>query len=122
MLRAPARLGRMAMLAVCVLTAAPAPAHAEPPRDAAELDRATRLFEQGSKLFLEKRFERALEVLEESFQLYPSPNSLLLIARCERDLGRLEDAAQHFAEAAAASDARVTAGEDKYKKTAESAR
>jgi hypothetical protein len=87
-----------------------------------ERKQATELFEQGGKLFLDKRYEDALAVLERSYKLYPSPNSLLLIARCERDLGRLEVAAGHFSDAASAADARVTGGEAQYQKSAESAR
>jgi tetratricopeptide (TPR) repeat protein len=87
-----------------------------------DFEEATRRFERGSQLFLERRYADALAELERSYALHPSPNSLLLIARCERDLGRFELAAEHFAKATAAAEARVSAGESQYRETVESAR
>jgi hypothetical protein len=116
--------GCAATLCFAALSAAAAPGHAQAPEQepSGQFAQATESFERGSKLFMDRRYAEALDVLRKSYSLYPSPNSLLLIARCERELGRLEDAAHHFVETASAADARVTSGESQYQPTVASAR
>jgi hypothetical protein len=59
----------------------------------------------------------ALEKLERSFALVPSPNTELLVARALRDLGRRVDAARVYAHAEAEARRRALAGEVKYGQT-----
>jgi hypothetical protein len=109
-------------LALCVAGVPPS-AHADPtdpPTDPTE--EARRLFAEGSELFLKKRYEEALDAVQRSYLLVPSPNSALIAARCLRDLGRPEEAAQRFADAATQAEARAAAGEQQYVQTAEAAR
>ena len=84
--------------------------------DAARFD-----FTEGTAHFQAKRWAEALEAFEHSFSLVASPNTKLMIARCLRELGRRPDAADAYADAAAEAHRRVTAGEGKYKQTADAA-
>jgi len=84
--------------------------------DAARFD-----FTEGTAHFQAKRWAEALEAFEHSFSLVASPNTKLMIARCLRELGRRTDAADAYADAAAEAHRRVTAGEGKYKQTADAA-
>ncbi len=59
----------------------------------------------------------ALEKLERSFALVPSPNTELLLARALRDLGRRVEAAGAFERAEAEARRRALAGELKYGQT-----
>jgi hypothetical protein len=59
----------------------------------------------------------ALEKLERSFALVPSPNTELLVARALRDLGRRVEAALTFEHAEAEARRRALAGEVKYGQT-----
>jgi hypothetical protein len=99
--------------------AAPQPSGAPEQRDGAD---AKTLFSRGAELFAQKRFAEALDVLEQSYRLLPSPNTNLLIARCLRDLGRLVEALEHFQATETEARARVAAGESKkFRDTAEAA-
>ena len=99
--------------------ATPQAAGGPEPRDGAD---AKTLFLHGGELFAQKRFAEALEALEKSYQLQPSPNSHLLIARCLRELGRLVEALEHFQVTENEARARMTAGESKkYRDTQEAA-
>ncbi len=64
----------------------------------------------------------ALEKLERSFSLVPSPNTELLVARALRDLGRRVDAVRAFEHAEAEARRRSLAGEVKYSQTELAAR
>jgi hypothetical protein len=76
---------------------------------------------KGSDLYVARRYAEALEALKGSFDLVRSPNSGLLIARCLREVGRLVEAAEMFSSVEADARRRVTEGEPKYARTAESA-
>jgi hypothetical protein len=82
---------------------------------------AKRLFAEGSALYLSARYEAALEALRSSYELVPSPNSQLVIARCLRELGRLVEAQEAFGAAEAEARRRAAEGTVKYKQTTESA-
>jgi hypothetical protein len=129
-MRERTRLPRAAALALLafmpfVLRISPAAAAAPQPSDAPEQQDgadAKTLFLRGGKLFAQQRFAEALAALEQSYQLQPSPNSNLLIARCLRDLGRLVEALEHFQATENEARARVAAGESKkYRDTQEAA-
>ena len=49
-------------------------------------------YEEGVGHYREGRFEPALRALEASHAAFASPNSMLYIARCQRELGRIGDA------------------------------
>jgi hypothetical protein len=59
---------------------------------------AEEVFLRGQKLFLEKRYEEALPLFEESYALRASPNSRLYVARCLVELGELYDAYEVYRE------------------------
>jgi hypothetical protein len=98
----------------------PGVAFAEAPPDRAVTD-AKRLFAQGSALYLKGRYLEALEALERSYTLAPSPNSQLVSARCLRELGRLVEAQDAFASAEIEARRRAAEGAPKYAQTADSA-
>lgn len=105
------------MPALLVGPAAAAPPSGAPEeRDGAD---AKALFLRGTELFAQKRLAEALDALERSYKLLPSPNSNLLIARCLRELGRLVEALEHFQATESAASARIAAGESKYRDTQE---
>ena len=116
------KLGRAA--AMCLgLALLPPPAAAQVGKPSPDqTEEARKLFAEGSDLFLKKRYQDALELVQRSYLLVPSPNSALIVARCLRDLERPEEAAERFADAAAQAEARVAAGEQQYAPTAEAAR
>jgi tetratricopeptide (TPR) repeat protein len=53
-------------------------------------------YERGVTLYREERFEDALGSFRASYELVPSPNSYLYIARSLRGLGRLDEAADAY--------------------------
>ncbi|AUX46588.1 hypothetical protein SOCE26_080940 [Sorangium cellulosum] len=85
-------LGRCA-LAVTLLATAPA-LSAEPPAraagDAQQLARAKG--HEGLKLYGADRWQEALEAFQEADRLYHAPTLVLYMARCQRKLGKLEEA------------------------------
>ena len=83
--------------------------------------KAKKLFAQGSALYLAGQYGQALELLTNSYNLVPSPNSELVIARCLRDLGRLVEAQASFASAEQEARRRAGQGAPKYAQTADSA-
>jgi hypothetical protein len=89
--------------------------------DPSALAAAKKRFAEGSTLYLAGRYAEALEVLKTSYDLVPSPNSELVIARCLRELGRLVDAQSAFADAEVEARRRVAEGSAKYEETANSA-
>jgi hypothetical protein len=98
-------------------------ARAEPPSkpSASSVEEAHYLFAQGTAHYGNRRFGEALQSFEQSYQLVPSPNSGLMVARCLRDLGRQGDAAAWYARAEADAKKRVADGDAKYAQTAEAA-
>jgi hypothetical protein len=81
-----------------------------------------REFAKGSDRLRDGAYEEALAAFVASNRALPSPNTTLLIARCLRELGRLEEAVDRFQAAAVDADARVAAGETRYQQAADSAR
>lgn len=130
-MRARPLLPRVVMLALLMLLPAglsilcerPAAGAPDPARAPEEGDEAAAraLFVRGTALFAEKRFAEALDPLEQSYRLVPSPNSNLLVARCLRELGRLVESLARFRATEAEAGARVAAGEPRYLKTQEAA-
>jgi hypothetical protein len=79
-------------------------------------------FIRGRELFVAQQYAKALPLLEKSYQLTPSPNSLLLIARCRKELGDVEIAEARFRETLAEAEKRIAAGDAQYEPTATAAR
>jgi hypothetical protein len=73
-------------------------AKAEPARAHSSTSYAEQTYFAGQRLFLEKRYEEALPLFEESFRLQRSPNSRLYIARCLAELGELLSAYETYRE------------------------
>ncbi len=89
--------------------------------DEAKMDEAKQLFTKGSDLYLAKRFAEALEALQASYKLVPSPNSGLLIARCLHALGKPVEALEMYRNVENDARRRVADGEVKYGRAAGSA-
>lgn len=78
---------------------------------------AQKTFEAGTKLYDAHRYKEALTALRASYQILPSPNSRLMIARCLRELGKNREAYIEFM--AVADEAREKG--DKYASAASAA-
>jgi hypothetical protein len=74
--------------------AQPAPA----PEAAAAAAGAEERFYEGQKLYAAGQFEEALKEIRASYAVVPSPNSHLYIARCLRQLGRVAEAYDEYAQ------------------------
>jgi hypothetical protein len=98
-------------------SACPARAQATP-----DVEDGKRDFATGSDRLRDGAYEEALAAFVASNRALPSPNTTLLIARCLRELGRLEEAVDRFQAAAVDADARVAAGESRYQQAASTAR
>ncbi|HZO15844.1 MAG TPA: CDC27 family protein [Polyangiaceae bacterium] len=92
-------------------------AHAEPTNEA----EAKTLLVDGSNLFKQERYEDALGKLERSYELVPSPNSALMIARCLVKLDRPVEAYEHFQRAEKEAGARLEE-QPRYRPTFEAAK
>lgn len=78
-----ARRARLVLTTALVfLVIATGPARAEPPQNAREL------YTLGRTHFVEKRYAEAAAALEQSIQIYPSPNSLVLLGHVDEQLGK----------------------------------
>jgi hypothetical protein len=110
---------RRALLALApvVLLAAPAPASAQNV-SAAEAGRQS--FQLGRALYDQRRWAEALDAFRTSQQVLASPNTLLYIGRCHRELGRSAEAYRTLLQAAQSAQSR-TATEPRYVPTAEAA-
>lgn len=73
-------------------------ASAEPAKSSPTTSYAERTYFEGQRLFLEKRYEEALPLFEQSYALQRSPNSRLYIARCLAELGELLSAYETYRE------------------------
>lgn len=104
-------------VALAFLLAASGDAHAAPAGGAAELEEARALMVDGNAQLHAGKAAEALDKLERSFALVPSPNTELLVARALRDLGRRVEAARRFEHAEAEARRRTLAGEVKYGQT-----
>jgi hypothetical protein len=113
------RLG-LAGASIAALTVA-APVWAQPPAPAPESE-AVKLFRDGVKLAQEGKCPEALPLLIRSFELEPSPNSDLVVARCLRDTGKPVEALARYESAAAEAQKRVAEGQTKYERTADEAK
>jgi hypothetical protein len=82
---------------------------------------ATTAFQDGKKLFEQKKFPQALEKFRQSYDLVNSPNSHIFIARCQLGMGNGKDAFRTFQAVVTEADARSKA-EPKYNQTRDSAR
>jgi hypothetical protein len=96
-------------------------ASADPAPDDAKVTQAKQFFSRGSELFVARRYSDALDALQASYKLAPSPNSGLLIARCLRALGKPVEAMDMFTTVETEARRRVAGGEAKYGRTATSA-
>lgn len=101
------------MLAVSVVPVRPAWAQSEP---------AVELYVQGRDLLSAGRPAEALPLLERSLSMLPSPNTELLIAHANRDLGKGAKAMDYYERAQASADAGVARGETRYSETSAEAR
>jgi len=84
---------------MALVTALGVSANAQKPMDDPRREDAARLFDEGMRLKESNRVQEALEKYEKSYALYPSPNTLLNIARNEQRLGRNLNAIRHYREA-----------------------
>lgn len=100
------RRARSLMLAaVCWLAAPALPATAlgaeqgaEPSKE--EADRGVKLFAKAQRLYDAAKYEDALQLFLDVDALLSSPNALLYVARCLRELGRLPEAFEAMSDAA----------------------
>ena len=97
----------------CAVILATSSAAAQP----ASGEDARALFRRGSILARDERCVEALPLLERSFALEPSPNSLLLVARCLRDLDRREEAWLRYGGTIEIAEWRIASGEFRYQAT-----
>src|SRR6185436_18627726 len=102
---------------VSALLIFPSLAHAEGAPGQDEKAGAQKTFEAGTRLYDAHRYKEALTALRASYQILPSPNSHLMIARCLRDLGNSREAYREFQ--AVAAEARQKG--DKYASAATAA-
>lgn len=113
------RLVAAAILAISALDASGA--QAEEPHDAATVESARTLFNEGNAHFHAGRWAAALAAFQKSRALVDSPNTTLMIARCLRELGHAPAAVETFQQAASEANARVAQGEAKYAPTEKAA-
>jgi hypothetical protein len=85
---------RLLSLTLAISTSATAPASAQPV-DESQLF-AQQHYERGRELYREGRFEDALASFRASYELVPSPNSYLYVARSLRGLERLAEAVEAY--------------------------
>ena len=76
----------------------PAPARTSPATQSLDAPSAEVLFAHGRDALAARDYERACAVLAESYRLDPAPGTLLNLAACEEERGRLADAWQRFRE------------------------
>jgi hypothetical protein len=91
----------------------------QPPPDSVK--KATEAFKQGTSLFGAKRYALALEQFKKSYDIVPSPNSGLYVARCHVEMGQNREAFAQFKKVIAEAEARAKT-EPKYIPTRDSAK
>src|SRR5688500_11033487 len=96
------------MSAFTLIAATPAAAQ-NPPSSSAT---AEQRFFEGQKLYGAEKYTEALEQFRASFELLPSPNSKLYVARCLRELGQHAEAYDAYTNVLSS-----TEGSDKYEAT-----
>lgn len=109
------------LCSVLLLSAVLASSRGAGAQDSAPIEDARWAFTEGSSHFEGKRYEQAFVSFQRSQAVVQSPNTLLMIARCERELGRKGDAVVTFERALAEAKRRVGLGEAKYAPTADAA-
>ncbi len=95
----------------------PAPSQAPAPTPQ-QVQKATSAFQAGTRLFQAKKFALALEQFKSSYDTVASPNSLLYIARCQAEMGSLNESFKTFQRVIVEAEAR----QDKYGQTRDSAK
>jgi hypothetical protein len=109
-------------LSSALLAGPPREAHAQAiVGDEARVSEAKVLFTRGSDLYLARKYQEAIDALQASYTLLPSPNSGLLVARCFRALNKPVEAVEMYLTVEADARRRVADGETKYGKTAAAA-
>lgn len=116
-----------ALASVCALLTVMAPLRAF--GAGAEVEKATKdqlaaaatTFEAANKLFDAGRFEEAITAFRASYDIVRSPNSVLMVARCQRELGRLGEAYANYKSALADAE-RIAKTVPKYDDTTQAAR
>lgn len=103
-------------LAVLVATVSASPGYAQGSKQD-----AVQRYKQGRALIEKKQYEEALRELTASYELMDSPNTLLLMAHAERELGRLGKAASLYEQVVEDAKKRVAAGEARFQKTVDDA-
>ncbi len=78
-------------------------------------------FKRGRGLIEQRSFEAAIVELQRSNDRMPSPNTLLLIAHANRELGRLVAAARLYDQVIQEAGVRVKAGEARFQRTGDDA-
>jgi hypothetical protein len=86
-----------------------------------QLAAAQTTFQAANKLFDAGRFEEAITAFRASYDIVRSPNSVLMVARCQRELGRLGEAFSNYSSALADAE-RVAKTDPKYEETTRAAR
>jgi hypothetical protein len=107
---------RFVAVALMILASTSA-ARADERADALAVEAARTLFTEGTTHFSAGRWPAALTALERSYALVPSPNTMLMIARSLRELGRTAEAAAAYERAALEAAQRVAKGDAKYSPT-----
>jgi hypothetical protein len=92
-------------------------AHADERADALAVEAARTLFVDGNADYQGGRWASALTALQRSYALVPSPNTMLMIARSLRELGRSAEAVDAFEKSALEAAQRVAKGDAKYSPT-----
>lgn len=85
-----------------------------------QLTAAQTTFQAANKLFDAGRFEEAITAFRASYDIVRSPNSVLMVARCQRELGRLGEAFANYTSALADAE-RVAKSDPKYEATTKAA-
>jgi len=86
-----------------------------------QVKKATEAFKQGTSLYGAKRYALALEQFKKSYDIVPSPNSGLYVARCHVEMGQNKEAFAQFKKVIAEAEARAKT-EPKYIPTRDSAK
>lgn len=86
-----------------------------------QVKKATEAFKQGTSLFGAKRYAIALEQFKKSYDIVPSPNSGLYIARCLVEMGQHKEAFAQFKKVVVEAETRAKT-EPKYIPTRDSAK
>jgi hypothetical protein len=112
---------RVALTAGLLVALTATPALAQSDATDSNKTEAIAAYRMGRALLAQKKTEAALEELQRSLRLLPSPNTELLIGHALRELGRLGEAMGTYQRVLADASAKVQAGEARYQRTLEEA-